>query len=371
MGKVWCILACFLFAGNLRADSLIPISEGTTWQYEAREEIGGQNLGTPAISVVTVRIGKAAPGNAEGATFETLSGEVLSKSELMSVTSAGLVRYSRTDKAGKTEKFVPSQTIIPGELKIGVSWEFDDKVADMKIHPRFTVAGEESITVSAGKFRAFHFHGEASSLMAVTLDRWFVPGIGFVKDTTVVRGPTGGILQRVDLELKKRPELAAKAGAPPTAAAVVKETPPAAIKSETPQPTVASARVDKSSEPGGSPPGQATPINKRLLVEVSSDPAGGLKTEFKSDTQSIYVRWHGHDLPAGARVRVAWIAEDVGDIVEPNFVVDETETTASAPDASARFTLGRPPDGWAEGRYRLEFYIDDVIESSLKITITK
>jgi outer membrane usher protein FimD/PapC len=68
---------------------------------------------------------------------------------------------------------------------------------------------------------------------------------------------------------------------------------------------------------------------------------------------------------------VAWVAEDVGDLVEPNFVVDETETVAAAPDASARFTLGRPPDGWAEGKYRVEFYVNDQPVETVKVTIVK
>ena len=110
---------------------------------------------------------------------------------------------------------------------------------------------------------------------------------------------------------------------------------------------------------------------KKLTVEVSTDPAGGSKTEFKSDAQNIYVRWHGHGLPEGARVRVAWIAEDVGDLVEPNFIIDETEGVAPAPDASARFTLGRPPDGWAEGKYRVEFYVNDELEETIRVSILK
>jgi hypothetical protein len=110
---------------------------------------------------------------------------------------------------------------------------------------------------------------------------------------------------------------------------------------------------------------------KRLSVEVSSDPSGGSRNEFKSDTENIYVRWHGHALPKDARIRVAWIAEDVGDLVEPNFVIDETESVAPAPDASARFTLGRPPDGWAEGKYRVEFYINDELEETVRVTIVK
>ena len=94
---------------------------------------------------------------------------------------------------------------------------------------------------------------------------------------------------------------------------------------------------------------------------VSSAPDGELETQFKSDVQNIYVRWQGHNLPAGAKVRVAWVAEDVGDLVDPNFVIDETETVATTPNFSARFTLGRPPDGWAGGKYRVEFYVNDFL----------
>jgi hypothetical protein len=109
--------------------------------------------------------------------------------------------------------------------------------------------------------------------------------------------------------------------------------------------------------------------SKKLTVEVSSDPGGGLKTTFKSHVANIYVRWHGHDLPEGAKVRVAWVAEDVGDLVEPNFVIDETETVAPSPNASVRFTLGRPPDGWAEGKYRVEFYVDGALVETVRVTI--
>ena len=189
--------------------------------------------------------------------------------------------------------------------------------------------------------------------MSVTLDRWFVAEVGFVKETTVVRGPTGGLLQRVTLELQKRPEVVAKPAVTPS--------PTAAAPSPTSTPPIRGPAIE--TEPAA--PG------KKLIVEVSTDPGGGSTNEFKSDVENIYVRWHGRGLPPSARVRVAWIAEDVGDLVEPNFVVDETETVAPDPDSSARFTLGRPPDGWAEGKYRLEFYVNDELEETLHVTIVQ
>ncbi len=68
-------------------------------------------------------------------------------------------------------------------------------------------------------------------------------------------------------------------------------------------------------------------------------------------------------------VRVAWIAENVGDLVPPDFVVDERETAVTTPNFSARFTLSRPTDGWAPGRYRLDLHVNDELAQSLTVTI--
>ena len=246
----------------------------------------------------------------------------------------------------------PPQTIVPATIKAGDSWDTDGEVAGMEMRQHFVVMKEESVTVAAGTFRAFRIHCEDSSVMSAKLDRWFFPGVGFVKETTVVRGPTGGLLQRATIELQKRPEVIAKIEVTPT---------PVPASSPTPTAPMRGPAVQTDPEKSG----------KKLTVEVSTDPAGGSKTEFKSDAENIYVRWRGNGLPKDARVRVAWIAEDVGDLVEPNFVVDETESVAPAPDASARFTLGRPPDGWAEGKYRVEFYINDELEETVRVMIVK
>jgi hypothetical protein len=336
-----------------RADQLLPIENGTTWQYQWKEELGGPAAAPAVSSIVTVRVGRQTFDGKEFLKFETLNDGSLTKTELMTVDGQGLICHARGGKDGRIVKLDPPQTIVRADLKVGDSWDSDGEVAGMEIRQHFTVLGEERVSVPAGSFRAFHVHCTDSSVMSVTLDRWFVPGVGFVKETTVVRGPTGGLLQRNTLELQKKPEVIAPAPVTPT---------------PTPVPTPSTAA---STPPMRGPAIETQPSapGKKLSVEVSTDPAGGLTTEFKSDVENIYVRWHGRGLPPGANVRVAWIAEDVGDLVEPNFVVDETETVAPEPDSSARFTLGRPPDGWAEGKYRLEFYVNDELEETLRVTI--
>jgi hypothetical protein len=366
MPKLFLALALILTAIAARADQLLPTADGTTWEYDSTETLTGT---APVHTVVTVRASKEVFEGKEVVKLTTLSGEVISKTELVTVTDHGVMCLARSGKDGKIAKLDPPETMIAASLKPGASWDVDGEVLGNKIHQHFTVVGEENITVPAERFRAFHFQCEDNSLMSIKLDRWFVPGTGLVKETTVVRGP--GVLQRVTLELKKITEVIAKPQATPTPVPTVPEPkPPTAAPTISAAPPPASTPLPAASAAPAPPDGSSPAApSKKLTVEVSGDPAGGLKTQFKSSVASLYVRWHGHDLPKGATIRVAWVAEDVGDIVDPNFVIDETESTVSTPDASARFTLGRPPDGWAEGKYRLEFYIDDVLEETIRVSI--
>lgn len=354
--KAFCRIALLLFVGGVavNADPLIPVAEGTTWFYAVNDEPGGPS---------TLKVQITGSENFEGKPalrVETSDGEKVTRTELRVVDDRGVVCLARTGRDGAMTKLEPPELIVPAELKAGASFDVEGDAAGVKMHQHFTIFAEESVFVPAGNLRAFRLHCDAKSLMSVAIDRWFVPGTGIVKELTTVRGPSGGLLQRTTLELQKSPELIARPTPTPSPVPTPTLTP-------TPSPTAAPTIADTAAT--GNPRGSSP--EKRLQVEVSSDPAAGMQTQFHSDIEKIYVRWHGHGLPENARVRVAWVAEDVGDLVEPNFIVDETETEAPSPDASARFTLGRPEDGWAEGKYRVEFYIDDQLEETIKVTIVK
>ncbi len=346
------IFIVFLFGAPdlLSAAALLPSAEGTTWQYESVDDASAG-----ARSEVTVRIA----GNEifEGKTllrFETRTDGEFVKAELIALDGNAIVCHARSDKDGKLLKLDPPEVMVPANRAIGATWEVDDQVADMRTRQRFAVAGEENIGVPAGNFRALRFHCGGAGLLSFTIDRWFVAGTGFVKEATIIRGPSGSVIQRIVRELKKTPEITVAPATPtPTPAAI-------------PPPTVEEKSKSDVVESSG-----ASPEKGLLSVEISSDPAAGSQTEFRSDVPKLYVRWKGQGLPKEARVRVVWIAEDVGGLVEPNFVVDESETVAASPDASARFTLARPEDGWAEGKYRLDVYLNDEIAETLRVQIVK
>ncbi len=72
---------------------------------------------------------------------------------------------------------------------------------------------------------------------------------------------------------------------------------------------------------------------------------------------------------APAKVRAVWIAEDVGNIAPPNYKIDEATTVVTDPNSHGVFTLSRPESGWADGKYRLEFYLDEILVEAVELQI--
>ncbi len=317
--------AALVFAALVRAPaaSLLPTADGTTWEYEVRE----QPPSPDAFATLSVRIsGTEQLGPKELLKLETRAGDILTKTELIEADDAGVRIYRRTSAERKAVVSDPPQTLVPASLKIGVKWELDDRAAGTEMHQQFTVATQESVTVPAGTYQAYRLHCEQPWPLSTTIDRWFVPGVGFVKDVTTVRGPSGRLLSRVTTSLTRL--------------------------SQTPAPGVSVA-----------------PSTPKITLEVAAEPEGSPKTEFRSDIANIFVRWRGEHLPINADLLVAWVAEDVGDIAPHNFIIDDTETTITQSEYGARFTLSRPKDGWAEGKYRVDLYLDDIVMQSVSVTI--
>jgi hypothetical protein len=79
-------------------------------------------------------------------------------------------------------------------------------------------------------------------------------------------------------------------------------------------------------------------------------------------------RWRGHGLRKNAKIRAVWIAQDTG-VAPVNFKVDEATAVAPISTAFGKFTLSRPSDGWATGRYCVEFYVDGELIDTVDLTI--
>src|SRR5438094_2849758 len=106
----------------------------------------------------------------------------------------------------------------------------------------------------------------------MTIDRWFAPGVGIVKDVTAIQGAKGDLLQRISLELAEAPKIV--------------------------------ERPEMKSD--------AAP--KQLAVSLAKDRFGKSTTTFSSNTPGIYARWQGQRLRQGANVKAVWIAKKSAEV---------------------------------------------------------
>jgi hypothetical protein len=338
MAKHGIVSAFLIFATCAFASPLIPTKPGTTWQYNMTQEVGEglrlSNVKPDADGKIRTRVTYHIAGiqNVEDKDlieFEMHRDGVVTNTDLVTVDDHGITCWGKINVEGELIELDPPQTMMVGEpIKTGQNWNFEAQVANLKVSQRFEVADQEEIQVPAGKFSAFRIHGEQTTPTATTIDRWFVPGVGIVKDVTTMRSKEGDILQRISLELRENP------------------------------------KIEKRPEVKAMDP------PKKLSASLATDPKGDPRDEFSAQTPKIYARWEGRRLREHAKVRVVWIAEKVED-VPADYKVDEASAFADGKYSHGHFILSRPEDDFEPGEYRAEFYVDDVLQETLKLKITK
>jgi hypothetical protein len=317
---------------SVAAEPVIPSTEGTTWNYEFVQEkpASSFDLTEPNQKVtlaVTYRLGASQKVDSKDLSrLEIYRGQELESVDLIAIAERGIICPARIDAKGEIVKLTPPQTMVPDSLTKGARWKFEGTIGETKVNQAYEIAGEEDVDVPAGKFRAWRIHCEQTLPAPATIDRWFVPGTGFVKVATVVKGESGVVAQKTWLNLKEVPKVVPK-----------KETPSQ---------------------------------SEKLLAGVASEPKGEFTTEFKSDAAAIYARWHGRGLARQATIRAVFIAENVAD-VSADYQIDEMETTAPAANSGGTFELSRPEGGWAKGDYRVEFFVNDKPAQTVKFKISK
>jgi hypothetical protein len=292
---------------NLRADADGKIRLPVLYRVEGTENVDGKDL----------------------LKFEMHRAGAITNTDLLSVDDHGITCWARINLDGELVKFNPPQTMITVPLKKGAAWDFDGQAGELKVQQHYDVLGEEEIDVPAGKFHAYRIHGEQTTPNRMTIDRWFAPDVGIVKDVTTMQDAKGDLLQRISLELAEGPKI------------------------------VERPEVKSDSTP------------KQLAVSLAKDRFGKPVTTFSSNTPEIYARWQGQRLRQGASVKAVWIAENIGEDFPQDYKVDEASVVAESPIAHGAFTLERPEEGWAPGDYRVEFYVDDVLVDAVKMKIVQ
>ncbi len=299
-----------------RADWPFPVSDGTTWRYSLTRE-PEQDRMTLTRRVVASR--KTPNVSLE----EAIDGTVRWTGLLTSKDGAVLVTSVRDPK----DKIVPGSqpaTLLPAKLEAGTSWNFRGQIAGSDVALPVKIVGADEIEVAAGKFRAWHIRGEQAGMVTTSVEQWFAPGVGWVKETVTQRSPTGQLIARHSAEL------------------------------------VATPSVGRD---------QLAAETKPFEASLSTSTAGAPMDTVSADALQIVARWRARPTLPQARVRAVWIAEETGGIAPPGYQIDEATAFAAPPESVGIFTLSRPADGWAPGRYRVDFYLQDVLVASARVRI--
>jgi len=318
-------------------EQIIPAHPGTAWYYNMIEEAGPgarlsdesqQEAGTLRVPVVYRIQGQREVDGRALLEFEMHRAGRITTTDLLTVDEHGVQCWARIDENGQLTKFDQPLPIVASPVTVGTTWDFDGESDGAKIHQHYEIVGQADVTIPAGTFHAFHIRAEQTEPGPMTIDRWFMPGVGIVKDVTETKSTSGELLRRITLELTEEPKIA-------------------------PRPEV-------KMRPG---------VNK-LTASLGQEAIGESRNEFMSVAPKICARWQGRNLREGSKVRVLWIAEQVQDVAPPDYTIDEATARVTAPDSHGVFTLMRPKDGWTPGIYRVEFYVDGVFEDAAKLKIT-
>jgi len=315
------------------AEPLLPSTEGMTWKYEMTQEKPAAEIDLEKPTEkerfpISYRIaGTQKIDNLEFLKMEMDRDNVRVSTDLIREGENGVICAARMD-GDKLVSFDPPQAIVATPLKAGAKWKFDGKIGDRQVTQQYEISGEEGVEVAAGKFRAWRIHCNQTFPSAATIDRWLVPGVGFVKIRTEIKTNAGTMLQRTSLELKEMPKV------------------------------------------GGQPEPIPSQSGEKLIVGVLKNPKGEPTTAFDVSAPAIYARWQGRGLPAKAKIRATFIAENVVDVAA-DYEIDDADTVAPSPNSGGLFTLSKPEDGWIPGDYRVEFFVNDEPAGAVKFKITK
>jgi hypothetical protein len=306
-----------LGAAAAHAEWPIPTADGTIWQYVLTRE-GEDQPGTLTRQVFAAKN----PDGSDTLRIQTAVNGATHSIEFLKNEGNIILATAFRDAHGETQIFDPPVTILPGDLSFGAEWNYRGPVAGIDLSLPLKIVGAGEIEVPVGKFRALHFHGEKNDGLSTVADFWFVRNVGSIKEVVTQRGPSGDLLSRNSIELAKLPALS-----------------------------------------------QAKPELKKLEASVSTSGNGDPLDVVSADALQIVARWQGHGLRKNAKIRAVWIAQDTG-VAPVGFKVDEATAIAPISNAIGKFTLSRPSDGWATGKYRVEFYVDDELADTVDLTIT-
>jgi hypothetical protein len=103
-------------------------------------------------------------------------------------------------------------------------------------------------------------------------------------------------------------------------------------------------------------------------LRLSDVKDGSPKQIFAPTTAKIFLTAKLVDVPTGAKLKGAWIAEKTK-AAPPNYLIDSVELTVGPLMNSASFAMSKPNAGWPLGDYRVELSINRKLVNTVRFKV--
>lgn len=101
----------------------------------------------------------------------------------------------------------------------------------------------------------------------------------------------------------------------------------------------------------------------------TSDNRETRKDLFTPETPKVYVTYALAEVPQAAMLKIVWIAEKLEGFQENSKIAESKK--AAGTSINGVFSYSKPPKGWPAGTYRVELFIDDKLDKTLKFRVVR
>jgi hypothetical protein len=108
------------------------------------------------------------------------------------------------------------------------------------------------------------------------------------------------------------------------------------------------------------------PKYTELLLSDVKD--GTAKQVFAPTTPKVFLSTKLVDVPKGAKLKAAWIAEKTK-VAPPNYQIDSTELDVGPLMNRATFSMSKPNAGWPPGDYRVDLAINGKLLNTVRFKV--
>ena len=110
----------------------------------------------------------------------------------------------------------------------------------------------------------------------------------------------------------------------------------------------------------------------RIESAITSDSRETMaeKEVFAPSTPKVYVIYMMADAPKGTRLKAIWYAEKA-EGVEANSKMNESTGSSGSGTYWGAVSYSKPTAGWPIGTYKVELYLDDKLEKTVRFKVAK